>query len=419
MSLCEDNCDYEGYDSINKKALCKCKIKINLSSLSEIKINKNKILNNFIDLDNSLNIKIMKCYLLLFSKEGLIKNIGSYTILSIILLNLLSVIFFILKGYIIFKNKINEIINNNLKKNKKDIKNQKTEKKKKNKKQLRIIEIKYNNDNPPLKNSKIYKKDKRIKDNNNITIKSNTNLELLNNNKIKNKYQDKIIKKYNDSELNSLNYKRALEIDKRTYFQYYFSLLKVKHLIIFTFYTYTDYNSKIIKIWLFFFSFALYYAINALFFNDSTIHKIYEDNGVFNLLYQIPQILYSTLISNIIYSILKFLALSERNIIKIKENKEEKNEKISYLFKCLIIKFVFFFILNFLFLILFWYYLGCFCSVYRNTQTYLIKDTLISFGLTLFYPLIINLLPGIFRIISLNDLKNEFLYKFSKIIQLI
>ena len=51
----------------------------------------------------------------------------------------------------------------------------------------------------------------------------------------------------------------------------------------------------------------------------------------------------------------------------------------------------------------------------------MIKDTLISFSLSLLYPFGFNLLPGIFRIPSLNGNKRnrECLYKTSKIIQLI
>ena len=62
-----------------------------------------------------------------------------------------------------------------------------------------------------------------------------------------------------------------------------------------------------------------------------------------------------------------------------------------------------------------------FCGVYKNTQVYLIKDTLISFGLSLFYPLLINLAPGIFRIPSLSGKKKQrsYLYGISKLLQLI
>ena len=45
-----------------------------------------------------------------------------------------------------------------------------------------------------------------------------------------------------------------------------------------------DYNSMIIKIFLFSFSFGLYYSINALFFTDETMHKIYVDHGIYNII---------------------------------------------------------------------------------------------------------------------------------------
>ena len=62
-----------------------------------------------------------------------------------------------------------------------------------------------------------------------------------------------------------------------------------------------------------------------------------------------------------------------------------------------------------------------FCAIYVNTQLHLIKDTLISFGLSLLYPFGINLMPGIFRIPSLSNPKNKrsYLYSLSKIVQLI
>ena len=220
--------------------------------------------------------------------------------------------------------------------------------------------------------------------------------------------------------MNSLNYKEAIIIDKRTYFQYYLSLLKRKHIIIFTFYTSNDYNSREIKICLFLFSFALYLTVNALFFNDSTMHKIYEDNGTFNFIYQLPQIVYSTLISSIINMIATFLSLSEKNILELKTKYSTSETKQDVINK-LIIKFILFFVLIYILLILFWYYLACFCAVYINTQIHLLKDTLISFGLYLLYPFGLCLVPGIIRIPSLAAKKSdkECLYNFSKMLQLI
>ena len=92
------------------------------------------------------------------------------------------------------------------------------------------------------------------------------------------------------------------------------------------------------------------------------------------------------------------------------------------LIKCLIIKFYLFFIFSFIFLGFFWYYLSSLCAVYKNTQLPLFKGTIISFITSLLYPLVINLLPGIFRIPSLknnNKKHKECLYILIKIIQLI
>ena len=227
--------------------------------------------------------------------------------------------------------------------------------------------------------------------------------------------------KMNDYELNSLYYEEALKIDKRTYIQYYISLLKTKHLLVFTFYTNDDYNAKIIKISLFFFFLALYYTVNALFFNDSTMHKIYEDNGIFNFIYQINHIMYSGIISFVITELAKYFSLSQKHVLKIKNEKKIDNlDKITKNeLNCLNKKYIVFFIISSLFFILFWYYLGCFCAVYRNTQIYLIKDTLISFGLSLLYSLVINIMPGILRIPSLKNNNRECMYILSKIIQIL
>ena len=62
-----------------------------------------------------------------------------------------------------------------------------------------------------------------------------------------------------------------------------------------------------------------------------------------------------------------------------------------------------------------------FGAIYRNTQLHLLKDTLISFGLSMLYPFAIYLLPGFFRIPALADKnkKRSYLYNFSKILQIV
>ena len=113
--------------------------------------------------------------------------------------------------------------------------------------------------------------------------------------------------------------------------------------------------------------------------------------------------------------------MSEKSIIKLKKDSLITENKVKDLINCLKIKFFLFFVIEFSLLLFFWYYLSCFCAVYKNTQVHLIKDTLISFGLSLIYPLLLYLLPGVFRILSLRakNQNRECLYKISKILQLI
>ena len=131
-----------------------------------------------------------------------------------------------------------------------------------------------------------------------------------------------------DFELNDLSYNNAIKIDKRTYCQYYLSLIRTKHLFFFSFCPTFDYNSQIIKIFLFFFEFVLSFVVNALFFNDETMHKIYQDKGSFDLFYNLPQILLSTLISVFIDELIQTFALTDSNLINFKHNINKKNISI-------------------------------------------------------------------------------------------
>ena len=114
------------------------------------------------------------------------------------------------------------------------------------------------------------------------------------------------------------------------------------------------------------------------------------------------------------------LSLSYKEIIKLKKEKnindfirKEKEE-----LKCLAYRAVWFFNICFIFLFFFWHYISCFCVIYRNTQYHLIKDTLLSFGLSMVYPLVIYFLPGILRIPSIRNNNEKCKYNLSKILQL-
>ncbi len=122
-------------------------------------------------------------------------------------------------------------------------------------------------------------------------------INIFTDRKLKKEKNNKIeTKELNDEEINNLEYQQAILIDKRIYFQYYYSSHKKKHLILFIFLPSNDYNLIPIKFILFLISFSMYLNINGFFFTDDTMNKIYIDNGAFNFIYQLPQIIYSTVV---------------------------------------------------------------------------------------------------------------------------
>ena len=95
------------------------------------------------------------------------------------------------------------------------------------------------------------------------------------------------------------------------------------------------------------------------------MHKLYEDEGKFIFIYQLPQILYSSLISIVLNTLLKILALSEEEIINLKKMKRRKNkgdiEKKEVEIKDKMkIKFIAYFIVSTIFLFFFWFICRCF-----------------------------------------------------------
>lgn len=225
---------------------------------------------------------------------------------------------------------------------------------------------------------------------------------------------------YNDYEINSFSYKETLEKDNRSFFQYYLSLIKTKHPLIYSFYNSRDYNSIVIKINLLIFSFSLYYFINGIFINKDVVHKLYEEGGKYELKNYIVNIIYSFLISHFITNIVKFFSLSERNLLYIKRETNSKKlyEKVSEVKKVLISKYICYFSLSFLLELFFGYNLSSFSAVYQNMQLSLLKNTLLSIFISFIYPFVINLFPSGFRVISLKD-GNKCLFKLSKVLQIL
>ena len=452
LSLCENNCTFIGYDQNTKKALCECETKPKIGLISDIIKDENILANDFNYTDDSTsNIATMKCIDALFS-EGLLTNIGSYLLLLTILFFAISVIVFYKCGFLMIEKKINEITENKFDHKKSlDFSNKKLKRQKsksfskkntiKNDKNKKKIKIHLSNGNPLKRASKKniskiinLKKEKdtsRHMSSSKLQVKSIDIMVKLRkksnkivNKKVKLNAKETIIKTkiYIDSELNLLDYNKAIIYDKRPFSKYYSSLVLSKHLIFFSFYPIKDYNVKIIKVSVFFLSIDIVFAINTLFFNDSSIHQIYSDGGDYNFSYFIPQIMYSFIISYVITNLIRYFTLSERLLIELKNEGSNKKLMLKVIStkRCLNIIYITFYVLSFTFLVVLWFYLSSFCAVYQNSQIIVFANSCIDIGIYLLYPFVYNILPALFRSIALGkNRRNKCIFNFSKFLQLL
>ena len=437
LSLCENKCNFTGYNEEIKQSSCACIIKNKMILISEIIDNPNKLSNNLdSNIDSEPKIITMKCTKVLFSKDGLKNNISSYVLLFIIIFYLFSIIIFIKCGYPFLKNDINLILKdkekeeNNKKKTKNSIITRNSSKTQNNKNNIkRHTKTKKNRSSfkTTQNNPKLYSLN--MNSNTNVSLRRNNLLNLGNERERKNKKKNKqksnqkAKKFFNTYEMNSFEYSHALIYDKRKFCEYYISLLRTKHPILFAFCPIKEYNSKIIKLCLFLLTFAVNYAINFAFFSEEIIHKIFEENGKYDIEYFLPQITISIGLTYVINIILKIVFLSERNILKIKkkvtlESADLVSDSVK---KTLAIKYIIFYILSILFLSFFWMLLSSFGAVYQNTQIFVFKNALIGFSLSLVYPFFINIIPCIFRTSSLSNKSNcnENMYNLSKFFQIL
>ena len=514
-SLCEENCEYIGYDKLDKLVKCNCDIKDGSTVISDIKVDKSKLY-DFMGIDKLANFDVLKCVNLIIQKEYLLGNIGFYTFVPSFICYFVAVIVFYVKDFEIIKIKINnfviakknlEYLRERKKKMLEDELNKKNKyvepvflsfmKKKKIKKKPIILDSniykvendklitnekesstklkqndtieekiteedipqdnsavrlrhpnntiinvnnihndiviikKTSNNAPPPKTSgsnKLEKNDINIyskkKGTNNLTEKMvfrNANVDF--NTKMaqieKEENKMKLLFKKNDKELNELSFKAAVKYDDRTFWKLYFSFLKAEHLLV-RIINKRDYNSVVVKIYLFLYNAGLSYTVNGLFFDDEAIEEIFAEGGQFNFINQLPQIIYSSIITFALFAILDYLALTEDKVLDIKRGKIVKvvEKKANDTIRTLQIKYAFFFILSFVFLLACWYYMTCFCAVYRNTQFHLLKDTLISFGISMLTPFAAKLIPAIFRIYGLRK-RSHIFYRISEFTQML
>jgi len=212
-------------------------------------------------------------------------------------------------------------------------------------------------------------------------------------------------KNLDNFELNNLIFYEACELDKRTFCTMYLSVLMREHIALVTFAAWKDYNLFYVKIEKFFIIFCTEMTMNGLFFVHESMHKKYTTGEDFTFVQKIPQLLFTLLVSHAIEVLLCFLCMTDVHVYEIKAlplNDRNNGEKIMNILDKIRRKLVAFFVVTFLLGLFYWYFISAFCAVYQNTQKIFIRDTFISFAISLIDPFFIYGFTCLLRFISLT-----------------
>ena len=432
-SQCQPNCQFSSYLVNSLYMNCTCNAVTDDNIIEDKKFNGKILFKSFYDVLEYSNFRILKCYKSVFTKNVLTKNYGSIIVLMSFIFYFSCLIVYNIKGITSLKNSVQKIIISKKKKknlDKKDkfvnqiIKYDIHNPVKKKKGSVNLKNSKAKNQIPKITNKyKIKKEFSKKKSNSDSSKRDLEQSNKKNNMDISQYFAFQRSKENNKSldafELNDLEYEKAIIYDKRSFIKTYFDFLKREHLIIFTFFVCNDYNIAYIKYTRFIFLVVTDMAMNVFFFSDESMHKIFLNYGKYNFIQQIPQIVYTTIISNLLETILCYLSLTDKYIYQIKNlSKRLERDRVFKILRCIEFKLIIFYILIFILFIFYWYLVSVFCAVYKNTQIIFLKDALSSFVLGSVLPFIIYLIPTTFRIISLKNQKHklEYLFKLSNII---
>lgn len=417
LTICPINCTYAGYNSNISRIICDCEFKDGLLSQKDVANYKNFIF-KFNAQPQISNLNVLKCYYLISSVEDIKSNPGFYLTLFILFFFVLIFFIFLFIGYKSLKERIDRAVNMKFHPNQKEDdkngkliilklkKNNKPNDESANSNKIRKAKTRIDKKNKSMKgDGNKLKKKKTARNLHKNTVGSRNNLILGNkgDSEKKDEEDNEDVITYifeNDYELNMLPYDQAKNCDNRKFCEMYCSFLRDRQLFLFSFFDFNSYNCSIIKKTLFFISLIYHYGINAFFFTDETMEKIYGDEGKYSPRNLMPYALSSAIICTTLLILnIKFLVSTEKYVLNIKNQateekaKEEKNRVL----KIICVKFIFFFFLNFLLLFFFWFYLTCFNAVYPKTQIFLLINTVVSLIISHIIPFIYCFIPAILR----------------------
>ena len=471
VTLCDYGCKNIGINLTSLTALCECIFKdlldnsILKSNFFSENIIMNELINQVKELIEILNLEVMKCYKTIFDPNYIVKCIGGFIILSILVFEIICIIIFKIYSikyivrflYIILADYI-DFLKSNIQVKRKYLKYQKeikapTKKTEKNS----LIKIKKYNNKLRHKNAKninininmaqlninkinqnfiksksfILKKKKLSKIQVNKYKKKRISFDLIKNDfdkseflmirniKVRNRIN---FEEYLTTPFEEMDYEDAIIEDKRNFCSYFISRIKSKHIIINTFFISDNIESKSIKILVFLTKLDLYFLINSMLFNEKYISELFhnEKEGLLNYIsLSINRYIYTTFVGTIINYLIKCFFIKEKKFIKIliryrQNHKQLYNEFFLFIQKLKRGYNIFIFICILL-TIFSWYYISCFNNVYQYAKKEWAISSIIFFIISNFLKTVIIFFETFLRYLSFK-LESDKIYKLSNFI---
>ena len=159
-----------------------------------------------------------------------------------------------------------------------------------------------------------------------------------------------------------------------------------------------------------------------MFVDNSTIHNIYINNGSFDFIFNLPYILYATIIIYVLKFAFYYFITIHKESIQIKNNTlGSLSAETNKIIHKIIIRIFLFFSICISLLIIFGLYIACFTAILPKIKLHLFIRAAISLSISLIIPLFLHFITACIRIFSLSntDKSRKYLYKMSQILQLL
>lgn len=140
---------------------------------------------------------------------------------------------------------------------------------------------------------------------------------------------------------------------------FYSTFLKTVHPILKSFFIENAHKTKVIQIWMFYFSISVLFTLNALFFSDKYFSEPYKTEEGINYFFNIPKMIYSSILSyelKVLFNLLSCIS----SVISLLSKKYQR----ALIINRLKIRLILFNILKIMFIIFFWYCCCFDCSFY-------------------------------------------------------